>query len=379
LIIVFAGSIGRFPVGGHAWVDLQYLLGLRELGHQVYYLEECGEGSWVYHWELEETTTDLSYPTNYLRDRLDPVGLEGCWIYRAGDRSVGMPEDEFVARCSEADLLIARGCPLDLWRPEYDRPRRRIFIDSDPGFTQIRLHNRDPALCHTVERCHHLFTVGQRVGSAHCRVPTCGHRWQQMLPPVALSAWPPAATDAASHFTSVMQWRSYREVVYEGQSYGSKDREFARFLDLPRHTPQPLRIALTGGVPQLLAAHGWDVCVGWSTSFTPEAYREFIVDSRAELSVAKQGYVAMRSGWFSDRSACYLASGRPVLLQDTGLEGGLPVGEGILTFRNLVEAVRGIEAINADYDRHRRAARRIAERYIAASRVLEPLLERAMS
>jgi hypothetical protein len=379
LIIVFAGSIGRFPVGGHAWVDLQYLLGLRELGHQVYYLEECGEGSWVYHWELEETTTDLSYPTDYLRGCLDPVGLAGRWIYRAGDRSVGMPDDEFVARCSEADLLIARGCPLELWRPEYDRPRRRIFIDSDPGFTQIRLHNREAALHQTVERCHHLFTVGQRVGFADCRVPTCGHRWQQMLPPVVLSAWPAVATDPAAPFTSVMQWRSYREVVYEGESYGSKDREFDRFLNLPRHTSQPLRIALTGGDPQLLAAHGWNVCVGWSTSFTPEAYREFIVDSRAELGVAKQGYVAMRSGWFSDRSACYLASGRPVLLQDTGLEGGLPVGEGILTFRDLAEAVRGIEAINADYDRHRRAARRIAEDYLAASRVLDDLRERAMS
>jgi hypothetical protein len=379
LIIVFAGSIGRFPVGGHAWVDLQYLLGLRELGHQVYYLEECGEGSWVYHWELEETTTDLSYPTDYLRDCLDPVGLAGRWIYRAGDQSVGMPEDEFVERCSEADLLIARGCPLDLWRPEYDRPRRRVFIDSDPGFTQIRLHNRDASLCQTVEKCHHLFTVGQRVGFADSRVPTCGHRWQRMLPPVVLLAWPPTPADTASHFTSVMQWRSYSEVSYQGKTYGSKDREFARFLDLPRHTRQPLRIALTGGDPQLLAAHGWDVRVGWSTSLTPEAYRNFITDSRAELSVAKEGYVALRSGWFSDRSACYLASGRPVLLQDTGLQDTFSFGEGIITFRDLAEAIRGIEVINADYERHSRAARRIAEQHLAASGVLERLLECAMS
>jgi hypothetical protein len=200
-----------------------------------------------------------------------------------------------------------------------------------------------------------------------------------MLPPVALSAWPATSADAASHFTSVMQWHSYAEVSYRGERYGSKDREFARFLDLPRHTSQPLRIALTGGDPQTLTEHGWEVCVGWSTSFTTEAYREFIGDSRAELSVAKQGYVALRSGWFSDRSACYLAAGRPVLLQETGLEDTLPVGEGVLTFRDLPEAVRGIERINADYDRHCRAARRIAESHLDASAVLQRLLERAMS
>jgi hypothetical protein len=377
VIVVFAGCIGRFPVGGHAWVDMQYLLGLQELGHDVYYLEDCGLGSWVYNWETEEVTTDLDYPTRYLRDCLEPICLGDRWIYRAGDRSVGMDLTEFIERCSDAGLFIVRASPIDIWRKEYDRPRRRIYIDSDPGFTQFRIHNGDPALCGTVERCHELFTVGQRVGLPDCPIPTVGRHWHRMLPPVSLREWVPAEGLPATHFTTVMQWRSYAEVEYEGIRYGNKNREFAKFIDLPRWSSQPFRIALTGARPEELSAHGWEVTVGWEDSFTPSSYRDLIRGSRAEFGVAKHGYVATRGGWVSDRSACYLGVGRPILVQDTGLGESLPIGEGIVTFDNLPEAVRGVEIVNADYERHRRAAKALADEYFSAPRVLTQLLERA--
>jgi hypothetical protein len=377
MVILFSGSIGRFPVGGHAWVDMQYLLGLRALGHDVWYLEECGEGSWVYNWQTEELTTDLNYPTEYLRACLAPIGFGDRWIYRAGEQSVGMDPKEFLDVCSQADLLIVRGAPICLWRMEYDWPRRRIYLDSDPGFTQISLANGHPDLTRTIERCERLFTIGQRIGEPGCLIPTSGRRWWKMVAPISLPEWPYAA-GVATHFSSVLQWRSYKEVVYNGVSYGNKDREFPKFIHLPRLANQPFCMALTGALPDEWLQYGWDVVTGWSATWTTDAYRDFVSGSRAEFGVAKHGYVATRGGWFSDRSVCYLASGRPVLVQDTGLRDWLPTGEGVVTFRDLGEAIAGVEAINSDYERHRRAARRLAEEYFAAERVFPPLLDTAM-
>jgi hypothetical protein len=376
MIIILCGTIGRSGVGGLAWMNMQYLAGLRALGHDVYYLEECGPESWVYNWEAEQLTTDLSYPAAYVRECLAPLGLEDRGSYRAGDQSVGMPPEEVRALCTRADLLIVLAVPL-WWRPEYAAPRRRCFIDVDPGFTQMTLAAGESKLADTIGRCERLFTIAQRLGAADCAIPTSGRPWLKTLPPVALAFWPAATGGAATHFTSVMQWRGFRDITHEGVVYGQKDKEFPRFLDLPRHTSQPLRIALTGAPPESLTEHGWEVVPGWVPSRTPWTYRSFIQESRAEFGVAKHGYVQMRGGWFSDRSVCYLASGRPVLVQDTGLADWLPTGEGVVTIRDLAEAVRGIERINADYERHRRAARRLAEDFFAAERVLPPLLEAA--
>lgn len=378
MIIIFASAIGRFPIGGNAWSDLQYLLGLRSLGHNVFYLEECGAQSWVYNWETEQLTTQLDYPTNYVSNCLKPLGFENQWIYRAGNSSVGMEVDKFKDICSQADLMIIRGSPISLWREEYVLPRRRIYIDADPGFTQINIASGHTELINTIQRCDHLFTIGQRIGAQDCLIPTNGRHWLKTLPPVALPYWPVIEDDNA-HFSSIMQWHSYREVVYEGVTYGNKDKEFLKFIDIPQLTKQSFRIALSGGFPNELSQYGWEILSGWVTSFTPDSYQKFVTESRAEFGVAKQGYVATKGGWFSDRSVCYLASGRPILVQDTGLSNWLPLGEGILTFCNQEEALNGIEAINADYERHRYAARRLAEEYFDSDKILSSLLEAAMS
>ena len=378
MIVIFASAIGRFPIGGNAWSDLQYLLGLRALGHDVFYLEECGPESWVYNWETEQHTTELDYPTNYVQACLEPLGFDQ-WIYRAGDHSVGTQIDEFLEICSRADLMIVRGSPLPLWRTEYKWPHRRIFIDADPGFTQINLAYGHPELTETVECCDRLFTIGQRINAEGCLIPTTDRQWLKTVPPVALSYWSPTEDQDIPYFTSVMQWHSYQEVVYQGATYGNKDKEFLKFIEIPQLTKQPFRIALSGGFPDELSQHGWEVIPGWVASFTPESYQRFVQSSHAEFGVAKQGYVAMQGGWFSDRSVCYLASGKPILVQDTGLSDWLPLGEGILTFHDLSEAVNGIERINKNYQQHQQAARRIAEDYFDSNKVLCSLLEAAMN
>ncbi len=234
MIIIVAGAIGRFPVGGHAWVDMQYLLGLRELGHDVYYLEDCGDASWVYDWAAGELTTDLDYPTSYVRNCLEPVGFGNRWIYRAGAKSVGMTTDEFLDICADADLMIVRAAPLELWRPEYDSPRVRAYVDADPAFTQIAVLTGPPEWRATMERCERLFTIAQRLGAADCTIPTAGREWIRTVAPVTLKYWPTSDVANPIYFTTVMQWRSYAEVTYDGVKYGNKDKEFPKFISLPR-------------------------------------------------------------------------------------------------------------------------------------------------
>ena len=374
--IIFGGTIGRSGLGGQAWATLQYLLGFRALGHEVFYLEDCGDCSWVYDWDKEEWTFDLGYPAAYVRDCLERFGFRGQWIYRTNDGSVGAPLEEFRAFCEDADLLIMRAVPLWVWRTEYDQPGQRVFLDVDPGFTQISIANGDKGLAEGVARCERRFTLGQRLGAADCPVPTAGGPWLKTLPPVFLPEWPFAETEAA-HFTSIMRWQGFREATYNGASYGQRDKEFPGFLDLPRLTAQKFRIAQLGMEPKLLQNHGWEVAPGEVISKTPASYRLFIQNSRAEISVPKNGYVKTQVGWFSDRSVCYLASGRPVLIEDTGLSDWLPAGGGVVTFRDLNEAAAGVTGINRDYPRRRRAARQIAENIFSTDRVLPALLEAA--
>jgi hypothetical protein len=376
--IVFAGTIGRSGLGGQAWAGLQYLLGLRDLGHEVVYLEDCGRSSWVFVWEKEDWTHELDYPAAYVRACLEPFGLGDRWIYRDNYRSLGMPLDEFLQLCARADLLIMRAVPFWNWRTEYALPRRRAFIDVDPGFTQIAIANGDTGLAEGIARAERRFTYAQRFGAADCTIPPDGGPWLSTRPPVFLREWP-AANGSATHFTSVMRWQGFKEVVHGGISYGQRDKEFPRYFELPKATTQKFRIAQMGIQPELLERNGWEVAPGEIISRTPQSYREFIQGSRGEFSVPKNGYVAMRGGWFSDRSVCYLASGRPVVIEDTGLSDWLPVGEGLLTFDDPGGAVRCVEQVNSGYERHRRAARKLAEECFATEKVLPTLLDAAMN
>ncbi|MCA1703916.1 MAG: glycosyltransferase family 1 protein [Actinobacteria bacterium] len=379
MIVVFAGTIGRSGLGGQAWANLQYLAGLQSLGHEVLYLEDCGGWSSVFDWENEEWTMELDYPARFVQHCLEPLGLGDRWLYRAGEDSRGMPLADFVEVCSRADLLLMRAVPLWDWRSEYDLPSRRAFIDVDPGFTQFKLASGDAGLSAAVDRCERLFTIAQRIGDPDCPIPITGRDWHRTAPPIALEHWPPALENGtAEPFTSVMRWQGFQDVEYEGLCYGQRDREFMKFLHLPQGTTQRLRLAVMGIDFEALTKYGWEVLHGEIISRTPAGYQTFVQESRAELAIPKHGYVASRGGWFSDRSVCYLASGRPVLTEDTGLADWLPVGCGIVTFTDAEGALAGIEQINASYGEHSAAARSLAESHFAADDVLGALLETAL-
>lgn len=375
--IIVAGTIGRSGLGGQAWAGLQYLLGFRELGHEVLYLEDCGWSSWVYNWDKAEWTTELDYPAAYIQQCLEPYGLGNHWIYRTNEGSLGLPLEELLSFCAEADLLLMRAVPLWVWRPEYARPKRRAFIDVDPGFTQISIANGDKGVAEGIARAERRFTIAQRIGQPDCAIPTTGGPWLKTLPPIALNAWPLPNTPA-THFTSVMRWQGFREANHNGVSYGQRDKEFPLFFGLPAQTSQKFLIAQMGAKPEELQKHGWEVAPGEIISKTPHSYQQFIQNSRAEFSVPKNGYVKMRGGWFSDRSVCYLASGRPVLIEDTGLEWLNP-GSGLVTFSSVEQAAAGVERINSNYEHHRQAARQLAENVFDARKVLTDFIAAAMN
>jgi hypothetical protein len=281
----------------------------------------------------------------------------------------GRSAEEVRRWCADADLFLNLSGGCWFWRDEYRRIPRKAFIDSDPGFTQLAIAKQVPWYVEFFEGFDRHFTFGANIGTPASTVPTGPFRWRHTWQPITLDQW---ETELAprDRFTSVMTWQieSFTDVG------GNKDQEFIRYLDLPARTSQPFELAVNG--PRaLLEEHGWGPVDAMGVSRTPWEYRDFIHRSRAEFGVAKHTYVATRSGWFSDRTQCYLASGRPALVQDTGWTDHLPHGEGLLAFATPEEALAGIDRINGDYARHARRAREIAREHFDARRVLGRLLE----
>jgi hypothetical protein len=374
VIVVFAGVVARQPLAGLTWVWLQYLLGLRQLGHDVYFLEESGDWPYVYDYEAEEESEDPARGAVYLDRFLGPFGIR--WAYRVGDRCFGMREDEFVQICRAADLLIAVPTCVWKWRPEYDAPPVRLCLDVDPGFTQLRAAAGDETIAEAVARCNRAFTYGPALFAGGSRVPTLGHRWQPTRPPVVLEEWP-VVHDGGGRFTTLMHWGLDPSPALDGELWRQKDVEFERIVDLPQRTGHALEVA-TGDAPvERLRAHGWEVVSSAGPSRDPDSYRRYVQAARGELSVAKNGYVRSRSGWISDRTVCFLASGKPALVQETGLSDAYPTGEGLLTFMDVDSALAGLEHIEADYQRHCEAARRVAEQEFDSTLVLTHLLAEA--
>jgi hypothetical protein len=368
--ILFAGIIARYPFGGVTWCSLMYLLGLRALGHDVFYIEDTGEC--VYDPVQNARSTNPSYGTSYIHAALDPFGLGDRWAFVNYDGSYhGRGASDVRAYCADADLFLNLSGGSWFWRDEYARIPHKAFIDSDPAFTQLAIAKAEPWYVEFFQRFDRLFTFGANVGTAASPIPTGPFTWHKTWQPVTVGDWSTQLTPR-DRFTSVMTWQieSFTDVG------GNKDQEFLRFIDLPARTSQPFELAING--PQrLLREHGWETVDAMGVSRSLWDYRAFIQESKAEFGVAKHTYVASRSGWFSDRSECYLASGRPALVQDTGWTGHLPHGEGLLAFSNPDEALAGIDQINSDYERHARRAVEIAREHFDARRVLPRLLDEA--
>ena len=370
--ILFAGIIARYPFGGVTWCSVMYLLGLRALGHEVFYIEDTGECS--YDPVLNTSAIDPTYGTTYIHNALEPFGLGDRWTYVNYDGTYhGRPAEDVRAYAAGADLFINLSGGSWFWRDEYARIPRKVFIDSDPAFTQLAIAKAEPWYVAFFQRFDRLFTFGANIGTPSSSIPTGTFTWHPTWQPITIDDW---RTDIVprDRFTTVMTWQieSFADVG------GNKDQEFVKFIDLPARTPQRFELAVNG--PQtLLREHGWNPVDAMAVSRTPQAYRAFVHDSKAEFGVAKHTYVTHRTGWFSDRTACYLASGRPAVVQDTGWTAHLPAGEGLMAFATPDEALAGIERINADYARHARAASEIAREHFDADRVLPKLLDVACS
>ena len=377
--IIITGLVGQYPFGGVIWDYLQYLLGFRSLGHQVLYLEDSG--AWPYDPVAGTITDDCSFALQSLHKIFTDFDLTESWVYRNGADGKFHGAGEKVARewLRHGDLLV--NVSSAGWLRDYDlRVGHRMFIDGDPMFCQIGLLDGSNPLYAGRLRDHDShFTFGLSVGQPDCPVPVDGITWRPTVQPVAIDQWPVSPVSADAPWTTVMNWASYKPKVWEGRTYGQKNLEFNRFRDLPSKTNVPLRLAMGLGVDgqrpaQELRQLGWDLVEPQEVVPDHSAYRSFLTNSRGEWSVAKHGYVEGRTGWFSCRTACYLAAGRPAVVQETGWSLHLPSDRGVLPFTTVEEAAEGLARVSHNYSEHSKAAREIALEFFEAKKVCQNLL-----
>jgi hypothetical protein len=368
--IAIAGAMAQKPgSAGHAWQFLQYLAGFRDLGYEVLFLDR-----------LAGPPAAQAAGAAWLEEVLGGVGLEGAWSLDLGDgRHAGVDRGAALRFLADAEILLnVMGFLTD--EELLGAARRPVFLDTDPGFGQM-WHALGLADLFAGHDAH--VTIGERLGAPGCTVPDCGLRWITSPQPVVLGLWPAMAPGTGQRFTSIASWRgAYGPVDFEGRTYGLRVHQARRFADLPRLAGGSFELALDihpadAADAALLRAGGWKLVEPAAVAASPAAYRGYIQRSDAELMVAKGMYVDSRSGWISERSLCYLASGRPVLAQDTGFTELYPAGEGLLAYATPEEAVAGIEAIRADPVRHGAAARGLAEAHFGSERVLGRLLAEA--
>ncbi len=365
--VFVSGALANKPEnGGEAWVRLSWVLGLRQLGFHVEFVEELVGAS------------SAEVAVRWFEDVTTRFGLAPAASLLIDGRSVvGRSRPELSALAREAALLVnISGHLRD--RELSDAFRCKVYVDLDPGFTQHWLASGQGDL--GVEHHDYHFTVGENVGRPGCSIPTSGRQWRPLRQPVTLDEWPTAAGGDADRLTTVATWRGpFGAIRVDGHALGLKVHQFRRFIELPLHLDKEFEIALSidpADAPdrELLLRNGWALADPLRACGDPDAFRRYVQRSGAEFSVAQGMYVDTYSGWFSDRSVRYLASGKPVLVQDTGFTANLPTGEGLLAFRTLEEAVAGAKAIDRDYERHCQAARRLAEEYFDAAKVLSDFL-----
>jgi hypothetical protein len=377
--VILAGYLVRCPLGGYAWQVLHYLLGLRALGLDPYFYEDTAYYSDCF----DPRTGSMHVPPDagvaFASRFFDRFGFGDRWVFwdAAQNRHHGLSSDQAAALLRDARLVITLAAVNRLPR----RARQiRIFIDIDPTYTQIRVAEGDRGLCDLLDDHDLHFTIGENIGTPSCTIPTDRFTWRPTRQPVALECWTPLGADPGAAYTTVGRWdESRRELHFRGAVYSWRKRvEWMKFLDLPARTSQRFAVAMdvdkTPGDGEVLRQHGWEILDPVAVSRDAFTYRSFIRQSRGEFTVAKDLNVRLASGWFSDRGACYLAAGRPVVTQDTGFGRVLPTGRGLYAVRTIEDAVSAFAAIAADYDRECQAAREIVEAHFAAPRVIGNLL-----
>jgi hypothetical protein len=374
--VVVCGCAGALPLAGVGLHYLQYCLGLRDMGIDVSYLEEITD-YWPYHPDTNEPDEQASYTVPWLREMFEAFDLP--WAYRDPlGRYHGATEHEVLARCAGADLLLnVSGAhnPIDHHRAA----RVLAYVDTDPGFIQVRATS-EAGTRSWLEGHDLLFTFAEAMGTDTCRIPDAGYTWKTTRQPVYLPFWREVTEPPGTAYTTVMNWRAYAPVEWQGEAWGQKDAEFPVVRALPSRLPGiDLELAVGGrDVPRdELRADGWNVTDPLEATRTIWRFRDYIAGSRAELTIAKQCYVRSGSGWFSERSANYLAAGRPVIAQDTGWSAFVGGEAGAFAFRTTDEAEAAVRAVEADPVGNAQAARGLAEAYFDAELVLGKLLSDA--
>ncbi|MBA2439815.1 MAG: hypothetical protein H0V50_03980 [Thermoleophilaceae bacterium] len=365
---------------GIAWDWLHLIFGLQALGHEVLFVEEVPS-----HMSRDADgrpcPPEHSVNRRHFRAAMERFGLldRACQLHEGTAFTEGLSRDALHAAVRGTDLLInvSGHVKSDFILEAADR---RVYFDQDPVFTQLWLSEYGVELNLRPEDT--LLTVGLNIGTPHTEIPDCGLRWHHCLPAVALEHWPVAAGSNGRPFTTVASFGSYSELQFRGEWYRSKREAFRDMAELAKRTDQQLEVALKAPPDDadavLLREQGWRL-VDPGRIDSLASYQNYIAASSAEIGIAKDAYVRSNSGWFSDRAAHYLASGKPVLAQSTGFERCLPTGRGLLTFRDVDEAAAGIAEINGDYAGHCRAARELAEEFLDARKVMAPVVELAMA
>ena len=416
LRIIVTGLVGLYPVGGVAWDYLQYVVGLAKLGHDVYYYEDTW--SWPYHPLEKQHTDDGSYSAKYIGDffkKYAPELKEHWHYFHLHETSFGMTKTAFdeVAKTTDLFLNISGACGI----PEHLSPQCiKVFLDTDPGYNQIVFRERFSwsenveRWCQNVTAHDRHFTYGENIHNDDCLIPTIGFNWQTTRMPIVRELWnfPPASLKPSkpAPWTTVMSWNAFKgKLIYQGVEYKSKGAEFEKFISLPKKVKVPFFIAV-GGITtsfkwfekhdwqavsrflsemarrqkfKQLTNYGWQVAEAPSLTLTTQQYCNLIANSQGEFSIAKNIYVALRTGWFSCRSACYLAAGKPIVVQDTGFSAILPTGEGIVPFSTLEEAVNAINKVESNYNQHAKAARVLAQEYFDSDKVLTQFINAVIS
>ena len=390
LRIVIGGFIGLYPGGGVTWDYLQYPLGFQLLGHDVFYIEDTGQYPT---YRLSDLPLDNPFDTvDYLEKTMRSFGMAERWAYRDtfSGKCYGMSLARVLEICATADVFLNVSA-ASICREEYLKIPTRVLLDSDPMFTQVqmaevqavdlRYHTtRVPLAEYT-----HYLSFGENIGAENCRIPTLHLKWIPTRQPVCFNYWDAHSEQILSpqlNFTTVMNWSTRSKLLFEEEEWGQKDVEFEKFMGMPRlFNDFGFKIILAVSAPfkkdinpAYIAGFGWEVLQPAGTIATAQAYQDFIQRSSAEFSVAKETYVKSNSGWFSGRSACYLAAGRPVVAQETQWSKYIPSGEGLFAYSDVATASAAIAEVAQDYPRHAKAAKALAREYFDSGKVLAELL-----
>ncbi|HEX8251313.1 MAG TPA: hypothetical protein VF599_24280 [Pyrinomonadaceae bacterium] len=379
-IIVF-GILFWYPLAGVTYQFLHYLIGLKRLGYDPYYIEDSGR--WVYDPKINDLSPDASGNLNAVVPILEANGFAGKWAFRGkypDGQCYGMSEHEILQLYKEADAFLNVTGAQEI-REEHLLCPRRIYVESDPFASQAKAANAEQSMIETLQAHDTLFTFGENIGQSDCGIPAEPFQWLPTRQPVVMELWENSFGYSGKTYNTITTWHNEgKNVVYQGDVYyWTKDREFEKFLDLPRRRDVSFELAagVEDEVRERLNNHGWKQTDSIAISEDTNRYRAYIQQSRGEFTVARDQYVRPNTGWFSDRSACYLAAGRPVITQETGFSKFLPTGKGLFSFRTMEDILAAVDEIESDFEGNCRAAQEIANEYFSAEKVVGSLMERA--